>query len=71
MTMMQHQLSEDLRPQAEQIARELAATDEIERKLPFGDEGGRLWVSKERKNIIVLHTVDVGGTTIYIGPKVE
>lgn len=68
---MQHQLSEDLKPQAEQIARELAATEEVARELPFGDEGGKLWVSKERNDIIVLHTVDVDGVTIYIGPKVE
>ena len=71
MMIMNHRLSDDIKPQAEQIARELVATDDAERELPFGSEGARLWVSKSSENMVVLHTIESKGVTVYIGPKAE
>ncbi|PCI90322.1 hypothetical protein COB18_01050 [Candidatus Kaiserbacteria bacterium] len=68
---MKNELSQDLKPRAEKIARELIHADKIEGPLVLDDGNSKLWVSKIKKGLIVFHTLEIDGVRFFIGTKVE
>lgn len=66
---MKKELDDELKGAAEKVALEIVANGKVASEIPL-QNGGILTISRMKDDMIILHAVDVNGTTVYIGVKV-